>query len=123
MARILVVDDDPNCTGFLGIFLGGEGHEVRTATTAADALASAAQREPDMLICDWLLKDVRNGLTLVRALRERQPRLTVIFMSGLPAADVGEHIRDLPDARVIEKPLDLEPLAALVRSLCRPATA
>lgn len=114
MAQILVVDDDPSCTTLLKIFLGGEGHAVTTAGSAADAVAAASQAAPDLLLCDWLLKGESNGLALVRRLRERQPRLRVIFMSGLPAAELREEIRGLPDARVIEKPLDLERLAALI---------
>lgn len=116
MARILLVDDDPNCGAFLKLFLQEEGHNVRAAVSSQDAFGVAVGFEPELLISDWLLKDGFDGHALARGLRLRWPELQVIFMSGVRSADVQGEIADIPHARVIEKPIDLVRLLPMIPS-------
>lgn len=114
MARILVVDDDPNCGAFLRVFLSDEGHEVRCACSGEEAVAAFHQFAPAVFIADWLLKDGTDGLSVARGFREHAPELRVIFISGLPESDVQEQARSVPGAVVFEKPIDLDRLLPAV---------
>jgi DNA-binding response OmpR family regulator len=122
MARILLVDDDPNCGAFLRLFLHEEGHEVRSAISSFEAYQVAADFMPDLLISDWLLKDGLDGHALALGLRRRWPDLPVIFISGVRSGDVHAEIAGISNVRVVEKPIDLARLLPMI-SECGPAFA
>jgi DNA-binding response OmpR family regulator len=115
MAKILVVDDEPIPCRMLHHFLTSEGHEVRTALDADEAVAVAHEFRPELLIADWLLKD-KTGLDVALAIRDELPDARVIFTTGLPATVVAEKAREASNASILEKPFDLESLAAAIRS-------
>ena len=52
MNRVLVVDDEPQIVRALAINLRARRYEVHTATTGAEALATAAGNPPDLVILD-----------------------------------------------------------------------
>jgi DNA-binding response OmpR family regulator len=95
-------------------FLTGEGHEVRTALDADEAVQVAHDFRPDLLISDWLLKD-KTGLDVALAVRDELPEARVIFTTGLPATVVAEKARAASNVSVLEKPFDLESLVAAIR--------
>src|SRR4029079_4663272 len=66
--RVLVVDDEPQILRALQTNLRGAGYEVDTASTAEEALATAALRPPDAVILDLVLPDGR-GTDVCRELR------------------------------------------------------
>ena len=68
--RILVVDDEPSIVDAVGTALRYEGFEVEEAGTGRDALQAVTQREPDLIVLDWMLPDI-DGLEVGRRLRER----------------------------------------------------
>lgn len=55
--RILVVDDDAHFLGFMEVLLAGEGYDVQTAATVADAEARIRAVRPDVLVCDLWMPD------------------------------------------------------------------
>jgi CheY-like chemotaxis protein len=114
MAKILVIDDEPIPWRMLHHFLTGEGHEVRTALDADEAVQVAHDFRPDLLISDWLLKD-KTGLDVALAVRDELPEARVIFTTGLPATVVAEKARAASNVSVLEKPFDLESLVAANR--------
>jgi two-component system KDP operon response regulator KdpE len=68
--RILVVDDEPQIRRQLRLALNGYGYEVLTATNGQDALITAAQQQPDMIILDISLGSEPDGIEVCRRLRE-----------------------------------------------------
>ncbi len=68
--RVLVVDDLRDSTDILCVLLETLGHHVRGATSAADALAIAAELHPHLVILDIGLPDL-NGYDVARELRRR----------------------------------------------------
>ncbi len=79
--RILLVDDDVLLTEAVRYSLEKVGYAVSVATTGADALRRASERQPALAILDIGLPDL-NGLHLCRALREADPGLPVIFLTA-----------------------------------------
>jgi two-component system KDP operon response regulator KdpE len=57
----LVIDDETQIRKFLDIGLRAEGYDVLLAANAADGLALAATRNPDVVILDIGLPDRRAG--------------------------------------------------------------
>jgi DNA-binding response OmpR family regulator len=68
MARILVVDDEPDIVRIVTKILEGIGHAVRTAADGHDALVEIAREAPDVLILDLNLPKV-DGFEVCRRLK------------------------------------------------------
>jgi CheY-like chemotaxis protein len=69
-ARVLVVDDYPDSAEIASMLLTLYGHECRTAVNGLDALAQAAEFQPDIVILDIGLPDI-SGYEVARTLRAR----------------------------------------------------
>ena len=68
MARILVVDDDPQFRRTLHLVLDSHGYEVNDAPNGKKALDSVATGAPDLIVLDWRLPKM-DGIQTCRALR------------------------------------------------------
>jgi CheY-like chemotaxis protein len=77
--QILVADDDGGVLGLVGKALSH--YRVKTARGVAEALAVGRDASMDLLITDYLMPD-GTGAELIRRLRERQPSLKVLIMTG-----------------------------------------
>jgi len=78
--QILVVEDDPNVRELLLDLLGAM-HEVRPASTGAEALAILKAEELALIVLDYLLPD-RTGLEVLAEIRATRPTLPVIMITG-----------------------------------------
>ncbi len=111
---ILVVEDDPRDLDFIVAILVGEGYEIETASTAAQALELARRRRFDAVTLDILLPD-GSGLDVLRELRG-QPHYEAVpvIVTSVVADDnlgAGFAVQD-----VLRKPLERE---RLVEALSR----
>ena len=68
MARILVVDDEPNLLHSVAYSLRKEGHEVVTADDGEEALDKAGSDKPDVIVLDVMLPGL-DGFEVCRRLR------------------------------------------------------
>lgn len=68
--KILVVDDEPEITDLVELYLKNENYEVYKFYCAQDALDCINTTELDMAILDIMLPDM-NGFTLCRQIREK----------------------------------------------------
>lgn len=132
-ACILVVDDDGSVRDFVTAALCDAGHRVLNAAGGREALDMLAAQRVDLLVADILMPEM-TGTELARVARERQPELTVLFITGYAELPAGER----PDgAPLLMKPfrpgrliaevdglLDARsgrPAADLARPMSRPA--
>jgi two-component system, OmpR family, response regulator len=117
-ARILVVDDQPNIVDMLATVLTFHGLTVDTAGTAAEALALAAERRPDLVLLDVMLPD-GDGMDVCRQLRANGAEVGVIFLTARDGrADQVTGLAYGGDD-YITKPFDVEVLLARVRAVLR----
>ena len=65
--RLLVVEDEPNISGFLNQGLSEAGYAVDVASDGEDGLAFAAVSEYDVIVLDIMLPK-KDGLTLLRSI-------------------------------------------------------
>ena len=66
--RLLVVDDEPNLLVAVGACLRGEGFDVVTARSGAEALVRVAETVPDLIVSDIRMPGM-DGYQLARQLR------------------------------------------------------
>ncbi|WP_217913600.1 response regulator transcription factor [Miltoncostaea marina] len=118
-ARILVVDDEDPIRQLLCTVLRYEGFATTEAASGRDALASAADVRPDLVLLDVMLPDM-DGFEVHRRLTGAGPgRLPVVFLTARRATD--DRVRGLTigaDDYVV-KPFSLEELVARVRAVLR----
>ena len=84
MARLLVVDDDPDTVRIITFRLQANGHRVIGATSGHEALATVATRgRPDVVILDVVMPDM-TGPALLAELRNQDgmDNLPAIFLSA-----------------------------------------
>jgi len=113
-ARILVVEDEENCVRALECFLTESGYQVAAAARAREAIALAADFQPDVLLTDLFLADKEGGAEVARALLSEHPNLRVIVLSGLPEPEIRRRIAGLPVFRVCTKPIRLGQVAEVI---------
>lgn len=70
MARILLIDDEPDIRDLMRLFLEMEGHEVTSADNAADGIARAREAVPELILMDLSLPGGFDGFEATRRLRE-----------------------------------------------------
>ncbi|OQS38966.1 sigma 54-interacting transcriptional regulator [Chromobacterium haemolyticum] len=81
IARIVLVDDDPDLLRLLGLRLGAAGYEVEALNSAEAALNALAARRADLLLTDWRLPGM-DGLELFEQVRQRYPAMPVILLTA-----------------------------------------
>ena len=116
MARVLVVDDEPQMRHVLRRFLESDGHEVHEAANGAQALAVLQETNIQIAFVDMLMP-VMDGMGLIRRMHERFPDTRVVAMST--ATDILDLPgREMKIEQVLEKPFTRkEALNALERAL------
>ena len=118
MARVLVVDDDPDIRLVLQELLIEEGYQVETASDGLTALGLLHQAPvPDIILLDLAMPGM-NGGAVVKAMRS-DPVLrgipVVIVTGSLP--DVFEYPPEGSYQGLIGKPFDIDEVLETVRGL------
>jgi two-component system OmpR family response regulator len=116
--RILVVDDEPSIVDAVATALRYEGFEVEEAEAGRDALRAVAEREPDLVVLDWMLPDLP-GIEVGRRMRERGFKSAILFLT---AKDSVEHKVEALRAGgddYVTKPFSLAEVVARVQAILR----
>lgn len=91
-SSILVVDDETGVRELLARWLHAGGHDVRTASSADEALGSVRGAAPAVALCDIRMPG-RDGLWLAEHIRQDAPETAVIMATGVQ--DVGFAVTSL----------------------------
>ena len=114
--RVLVVDDNQDAANLLSEALTHLHYEVRTAFDGPSALGLAADFAPDIALLDIGLP-VMDGYALGRRLRELDPALRLVALTGYGQASDKAQSQDAGfDAHMV-KPIRVEHLGQLMRDL------
>ncbi len=109
---ILVVDDERPVRDSIRLLLEGQSYHVITAVHGSDALTHFLRhRDKISLVLTDLMMPVMNGAALIRALREIDPTVKIVVMSGL--ADEPP-VADLAVSDVLMKPFEGPALLEIV---------
>jgi DNA-binding NtrC family response regulator len=113
---VLIVDDEASIRESLQTLLEMEGFTVETAATGEEGLAKIAEQPMDLVLLDFALPD-RNGLEILRDIRDRDPELGVIMITAYGTVENAVAAMQGGATNFIQKPWDNEKLVADVRAV------
>jgi len=118
---VMVVEDEPQMRRFLRASLASHGYDLCEATSAAEALALATSRGPELILLDLGLPD-EDGIAVMRRLREwSHVPIIIISARGREADKVG--VLDAGADDYLTKPFGVGELLARMRVALRHAQA
>jgi two-component system CheB/CheR fusion protein len=109
---ILLAEDDSGVRRLIAEILGGLGYTVLEAGDGPEALELARSKSVDLLLSDMVMPKM-NGRELARQLRQEQPGVRVMFISGYTP----EEGQDSGGDAFLPKPFSREELAQKIRDL------
>jgi two-component system phosphate regulon response regulator OmpR len=124
LPHLLVVDDDTRLRALLARYLGGQGHIVTTAASAAEARGCMRSLAFDLLVLDIMMPG-QNGLDFAKALRAEGCAMPILMLTARGEAE--ERIAGLEAGADDYLPKPFEPrelllrIAAIMRRNPRPA--
>ena len=111
--RILIVDDELVVRDSLSKWFTSEGYNARPAASGREALEIIAHSEFDIALLDIKMPGM-DGIELQARLREADPDLTVVIMTGYAAVDTAVQALKRGAYDYITKPVDPDELSHLV---------
>jgi CheY-like chemotaxis protein len=122
--RILLVDDEPDIREVVDVSLGLDPEfKMRACASGADALVTAAEWSPSIILLDVMMP-LMDGPTTLANLRKnpRTAHIPVVFLTARTQTDEIEQYISLGAQGVLSKPFNPMTLAASVRDYL-PASA
>ena len=120
MAKILIVDDDPDMVGASRIVLERDGYSVDSASSVDEGLRKMAATKPDLLILDVMMEEPDDGLRFARQVRRDGNTLPILMLTSVNRAlgiQIDKDEETVPVDEFIEKPVDPATLSAKVKDL------
>ncbi len=118
LMRLLLVEDNPRLSEYVGKGLRDSGLECDAALTAAEAFAAFTTQSYDLVILDLGLPD-RDGFTLLADFRKANRNVPVIILTARDSLE--DRVKGLDGGAddYLIKPFAIEELAARIRALLR----
>ena len=119
-ASILVVEDEEALATLLQYNLDKEGYAVRVCGDGEDALVAIDEKQPDLVVLDWMLPTV-SGIEVCRRLRQKSATRNLPIVMLTARGEESDRIRGLDTGAddYVVKPFSMTELAARVRAVLR----
>jgi CheY-like chemotaxis protein len=119
MAKILVVDDDPDFVRLTRTILQSKDYEVSTAANGEQALATMRKDKPDVVLLDIMMAYILDGLDVGREMAEDPelkdiPVIMVTSLTGARAQAALPSDEYIPVSDWVHKPIDPDDLLARI---------
>ncbi|GFO66715.1 acetoacetate metabolism regulatory protein AtoC [Geomonas limicola] len=118
--RVLIIDDESDVCTFFKRLLTRAGYAVVTASNHPEALAALDGGPFNVALVDLKLPDT-DGLTLLKAVKARQPACEVIIMTGYSTVKTAVAAMQMGAYEYLEKPFD--DIAEIERLVARAASS
>ena len=119
MAKIAIIDDDPDILDASSLVLTSKGYEVVTATNPDDGYKIVKENSPDLIILDVMMNEPDDGFFLAQKFRKEKIFSPIIMYTSVSKSlgmDFG--VNELvPVDEFVEKPISPEQLIEKVKKL------
>lgn len=116
MARILLVDDEPDILLMLRMSFEDEGHEVVMAADGRMGLERLAEHRPDVVVLDMMMP-VIDGWGVLQAMQVEGDETPVIIVSAKSDPKDCKRALELGAVEYVTKPFDLDRLLTLATTV------
>jgi len=113
MRRVLIADDEANMRWVLERALSKAGYDVETVEDGQLALERALAERPDLVLVD-LKMPRRDGLSVLRTLKEHYPDLMIVMMTAHGSTAMAVEAMKAGAHDYLMKPFDIEELLITV---------
>ena len=120
MAKILIVDDDPDITFATELFLKKAQHEVQTASNRADGMKAIEDGNPDLIILDVMMEQADDGIAMAQELRRQGCEIPILMLTSVGKVTGFTYDEDqelVPVNAFFEKPIQPDLLVKKVDEL------
>jgi CheY-like chemotaxis protein len=128
MAKILIIDDDPDMVLAARLCLEAAGHTLISAANGKEGLRKVGEVDPDLIILDVMMDTTTEGFQLVLKLRSADPGSPLAAYAHIPilmltAVHSTTDVRFKPDDdyltvdAFVDKPIDPDRLVKQVEAL------
>jgi two-component system alkaline phosphatase synthesis response regulator PhoP len=130
MAKILIIDDDPDMVLAARLCLERAGHTLVEARNGTEGLEKVKTENPDLIILDVMMDSTTEGFHVALALRSRNPNseyaayahIPIIMLTAIHSTlslRFGPEEDYLPVDEFIDKPIDPDDLVNKVEKLLK----
>jgi two-component system phosphate regulon response regulator PhoB len=118
--NLLVVEDEESLATLLQYNLDKEGFRVTQCADGEEALILIDEKQPDLLILDWMLPSV-SGIEVCRRLRQRTDTRNLPIIMLTARGEETDRIRGLDTGAddYVVKPFSMSELSSRVRAVLR----
>jgi DNA-binding response OmpR family regulator len=121
MAKILLVEDEPDFSVLISSLLSSDHHTVETVAMGEEAVELLKTYQFDCLILDWNLPGI-SGLDVCKHFREGGGKTPILMLTARVHVDEKSEGLDAGADDYLTKPFELKELSARVRALLRRPT-
>lgn len=118
MAKLLVVEDDPQLANQVVDWLTEQGYQVERVATGEDALQLLSNFKYDVLLLDWNLPGL-SGLELLKRHRQSGGMSLALFITGKGDIESKEKGLGIGADDYLVKPFDMRELSARLKTIMR----
>ena len=121
MARILIIDDEPQIRSMLTLMLEREGYEIVEAADGVAGIKIYRQNPADLIITDLIMPN-KDGIGMIIDLKKEFPDVKIIAMSGGGLNKPDGYLKGakkLGAACTLTKPIDREEMLKAVREILK----
>lgn len=117
---IIIAEDEDALSTLLNYNLEKEGYEVGVANDGDEALMMIKERQPDLLVCDWMMPKV-SGIEVCRRLRQQSATRNLPIVMLTARSEESDRIRGLDTGAddYVVKPFSMVELMARIRAVLR----
>ena len=115
--KILIIEDDPDTSRLVGLYLQRDGHRVLSASDGVDGLRQAREAKPDLVVLDLMLPGM-SGMDICRELRDESAVPIVMLTARVEEADMLGGLESGADDYVT-KPFSPRVLVARIKAVLR----
>lgn len=114
--KLLVVDDEEKITKLLAQHFSLNGYEVRIAYGGDEALATASEFHPNVVLLD-LMMPMTSGVNTLKGLKQLTPTPKVLMVSAIDQEQIIKDVLRLGADHYVCKPINFNELDQLVETL------
>lgn len=127
MARILIIDDDPDIVEAMRVVLESKNHKVISAKNGAEGLKKVKLEKPELILLDVMMETMDKGFDVAREIKndEDTKNIPILMLTAIKdkiGLDFKKEAGDetwLPVNDYVEKPLKPQELLDKVEKLLK----